>query len=693
VAAFGTTAPHGHPRPAARRRAVAAAVAVVAVAALAAMGVTGTAQASADRATVHGTRPGWATTAHRVGGAGAPGGSVHVRVYLAGRDPAGLAAAATAVSDPANPGYTRYLSAAQARLRFGATPAQIAAVSRWLSGGGMRVTAVTGHYVAATGTTVQAQQTFRVQFASYRTPSGQIARAPQQDATVPAAAAGSVLTITGLDTARPTMRPLDTLPLDTLPRDTLPPPGRNFYIAPPCSTYWAQLTATSAPEAYGSHQPYALCGYTPRQLRGGYGVTGTGLSGKGITIAIVDAYTAPTMLADADRYARVVGDQPFAPGQYREADATVFQHTALCNPAGWYGEQTLDVEAVHGMAPGAGILYVGGTDCTDEGLLDALSTIVDNHLADIVSSSWGETEDGTTAAAMTAYNQIFELGAVEGIGFNFSSGDCGYEDPANACGAGRDGSDKIQADWPATSPWVTAVGGTSLAIGRNDTYQFETGWGVYKDPAAPAGSGWAMPPPGAYPASYNSGAGGGTSTVFGQPSYQATVVPNDLSQRLPDGTFSPTPMREVPDISADADPQTGFLDGETVGLKDNTFGFALSRIGGTSLAAPLTAGLLADAMQAAHHAFGLANPLLYLLAHTPVFHDVTGSPLGRQVPVAVVRADYTTPSLARGPIVTSLRTTGLDGGGDALLRAAPGYDDVTGIGSPTLRMFPFFLIR
>lgn len=189
------------------------------------------------------------------------------------------------------------------------------------------------------------------------------------------------------------------------------------------------------------------------------------------------------------------------------------------------------------------------------------------------------------------------------------------------------------------------------------------------------------------------GAGGGTSTIFGQPFYQAGVVPSSLSQRLPDGAFSPLPMREVPDIAADADPQTGFLFGETVELKDNSFGFALSRVGGTSLAAPLTAGLLADAMQRARRAFGLANPLLYLLYRTPVFHDVTDSPLRRGVPVAAVRNDYTTPSLAQGPVVTSLRTTGHDGGGAALLSATRGYDDVTGLGSPTLRLFRFLTTR
>ncbi len=660
-------------RAATRRRVLAA---VVAAGALGAAGLAAAAsvQAATTRQPIPGTKPVWATAAHRVAAQAVTRGQVDARVYLAGRDPNGLAAYAAAVSDPKSRDYGHYLSASKAQQRFGATAAQVAAVRQWLTSSGLKITTQTPHYVGVAGSVAAARKAFGVNFANYHAPGGTVARAPQQNASVPGSVASAVLTVTGLDTARTTMSPLAQLP----------PPGPNFYTAGPCSSYWAEKTATDLPTAYGKKQPYVLCGYTPRQLRGAYGVTDSGLTGQGKTIAIVDAFASPTMLADANTYARTVGDPVFRPGQYRQVLPRSFSLVDQCGGSGWYGEETLDVEIAHGMAPDANVVYVGAANCTDLGLLDALITIVDRHLADIVSNSWGEAEDQTTPASMAAYNVIFQLGAVEGIGFNFSSGDCGYEDPANSCGSTRDGSDKIQVDWPTSSVWVTSVGGTSMAISSSNSYQFETGWGVYKAGLSSGGASWTPMPPGTYPASYTSGAGGGTSTIFGQPRYQRGVVPDSLSRRLPDGTTSVGPMREVPDIAADADPQTGFSYGETVLLKNGTYGFALSRIGGTSLASPLTAGILADVMQGTGRSLGFANPVLYTLYGTPAFHDVTDTPLGPGVPIAVARNDYTDPSTATGPIIHSLRTTGHDGGGSALLTATTGYDDVTGLGSPRL---------
>jgi subtilase family serine protease len=656
-----------------RRRALAATVAAV----LAAGGVAATtpAQAASGRTSIAHTKPVWATSARHAATPQAVSDSVAARVYLAGQNPAALAAYATAVSNPASSSYAHYLTAAQAQQRFGTTNAQIVAVSGWLTSAGLKVTATNQHYISVTGSLAQARKAFAVSFGNFKAPDGQVARAPEQDASAPSSVAADVLAISGLDTARHTAQP----------KDQLPPPPANLYIAGPCSKYYGQKTATTLPAAYGKHQPYALCGYTPRQLRGAYGTAKSGLTGRGATVAIVDAYASPTMKADANQYSRAVGDKPFRSGQYKEVLPAAFDDVTECGAADWYGEESLDVESAHGMAPDANVVYVGAADCTDAGLLGALTTIVDKHLANVVSNSWGETEDQTDT--MAAYDQEFQLGATEGIGFNFSSGDCGYEDPANPCGSGRDGSDKIQVDYPTSSPWVTSVGGTSLAVGAKNNYGFETDWGVYKVGLSADGKSWTPAAPGTYPDSYTSGSGGGTSTVYGQPAYQRGVVPGSLSKHLPGGATSATPMRVVPDISALADPQTGFLFGETVQLKDGTYGFALSRIGGTSLASPLVAGMIADADQAFHGSVGFADPLIYRLAGTRAYHDVTGDPLGAGDPVAVARNDYTNTATAQGPIISTLRTTGLDGGGAALLTATRGYDDSTGVGSPDFGFF------
>jgi subtilase family serine protease len=631
------------------------------------------AQPTPARATLAGTHPAWATGKTKLGSTAVTSGTVTANVYLAGQDPSGLTAYATAVSTPGNALYGHYLSAQQVMSRFGPTTAQISAVRNWLAGAGLSVTKVSdeiGGYVQVRGTVAAAAKAFDVTFGTFRGPDGKADRAPEQTATAPASVAADVVTVSGLDTATYMMKP----------QDTLPPPPQNYWVAGPCSTYYGQKIATSEPKAYGKSQPWNNCGYTPKQIRGAYGVSKSGMTGKGQTVAVVDAYASPTMLADANEYAKVTGDKPFRPGQYTQyllGDTNGWADTSAneCDASGWYGEETLDVESVHGEAPNANVVYVGATSCTDPDLASALALIVNKHLASIVTDSWGEPYD--TATMTNVYDLIFEAGAAEGIGFFFSSGDSGYESPAE-----DPGSDQIQVDYPTSSPWVTSVGGTSLAIGSHDNYEFETAWGTLLDPLASNGKSWQYTPPGLYPEYYDGSSGGGVSTAYTQPFYQKHVVPNSLATSLPNGTKSSTPMRVVPDVSALADPSTGFLVGETLYQPNGkTLKFSLSRIGGTSVASPTFAGIEADAQQAVGHPIGFADPVIYLLYGTSAFHDVTDHPLGPGY-LAEVRNNYTNPYTKTGPLITYLRTLGIDGEGAAALPAVKGYDDSTGVGSP-----------
>jgi subtilase family serine protease len=411
------------------------------------------------------------------------------------------------------------------------------------------------------------------------------------------------------------------------------------------------------------------------------------MTGKGQTVAIVDAYASPTIRADANQFATTVGDQPFAAGQFKQYQAGPFSLAGpnQCDAAGWYGEETLDVESVHGQAPDANVRYVAAGSCTDSDLANAEAAIVDTDLASIVSNSYGEPASYSTINA--TYDLIFQVGALEGIGFMFSSGDSGYEGP---------GEDPIspadQVDYPTSSPYVTSVGGTSLAVSSSKTYQWETSWGTILDPLIHLKNGtkkWQYTPPGKYPAGYGGSGGGGVSTEYSQPSYQAGVVPNSLATKLPDGTTSSTPMRVVPDVSALADPSTGMLVGQTTLQPDGkTYAFSLSRIGGTSVACPTFAGIEADAQQAAGGALGFANPSIYYLdthfaygSSNAAYNDVTDHPLGPGY-LAMVRNNYTDPYTKQGPLLTYLRTLGLNGEGADKLRAVTGYDDATGVGSP-----------
>jgi subtilase family serine protease len=630
-----------------------------------------TAQAGPARVPIAGTHPAWATASARISQRAVTTGTVTAKVYLAGQNQAGLAAYASAVSTPGNALYGHYLTAAQVQAKYGPTAAQASAVSSWLTGAGLTVTQVNdkiGGYVAVQGSAQAAAKAFGVTFGMFRGPDRKADRAPDQTATAPAGVGSDVLAVAGLDTATHIMKPADTLP----------PPGPNYWVAQPCSKYYGQKIASNEPSAYGKKQPWTNCGYTQRQIRGAYHVSQSGMTGKGQTVAIVDAYASPTMPGDANEFATVTGDKPFRPGQYTQYLPAGFTLTAAneCDAPSWYGEETLDIEAVHGQAPDANVVYVGASSCEDTDLLGSLALIVNDHLASIVSSSWGEPFD-QGAGLVSVYNQVFQAGAAEGIGFFFSSGDSGYESPAE-----DPGSDMIQTDWPDSSPYVTSVGGTSLAIGRFNNYEFETSWGTLLDPLATDGTSWTYPPPGLYPDYYDGSGGGGVSTAFTQPSYQAGVVPNSLATALPNGTVNAVPMRVTPDVSALADPSTGMLVGQTTLQPDGTtYAFSLSRIGGTSVACPTWAGIEADAQQAAGHPLGFANPAIYQRYGTSAFHDVTNHPLGPGY-LAEVRNNYTDPYTKTGPLVTYLRTLGIDGEGAAALPAVKGYDDSTGVGSP-----------
>ncbi|MFF8590260.1 protease pro-enzyme activation domain-containing protein [Streptomyces sp. NPDC015220] len=596
------------------------------------------------RGALAGTKPVWAT-AKADKGATSNGARVDARVYLAGRDAAGLAAYAKAVADPSSPSYGKYLSAQQAQARFGATKAQVAAVKSWLKSAGLKVTSVTPHYIAVSGDVAAAEKAFGTQLHDFAKGS-RTYRAPAQSASVPAGLAGSVLTVTGLDNA----------PHKANHKDQLPPPDAVFKNAGPFSSYYGSNTASTLPSAYGTKIPYAVKGYTGKQLRAAYGAGE--YTGKGVRVAITDAYASPTIALDAASYAKKNGDKGWKTGQLRQVLPADYTKTEECGAAGWYGEETLDVEAVHAVAPDADVTYVGAASCYDDDLLDSLSKIVDNHLADIVSNSWGDIEANQTPDLAAAYDQVFQFGAVEGIGFYFSSGDNGDE-VAN--------TGTKQVDTPANSAWVTAVGGTSLAVGKGDKYLWETGWGTEKATLSADGKSWT-----GFPGAYTSGAGGGTSKTVPQPYYQKNVVPKALAT-----ANNAAGNRVVPDIAAIADPNTGFLVGQTQTFPDGTQRYSEYRIGGTSLAAPVIAAVQALAQEArGGKAIGFANPSIYAKYGSKLYHDVVDQPTGKEL--AVVRVDYVNGLDATDGLSTSVRSLGKD----SSLKAVKGYDDVTGVGSP-----------
>lgn len=607
--------------------------------------------------------PSWATH-NAVQGPAPASAPVQVNVILKLRNAAGAEQLAQAVSTPHNAQYHHYINAATFHARFSPTQSTANAIATYLRHNGFRVGAIPGNrlFVSGTGTVAAAQRAFGVTLDNYHI-HGSTQRAPTGNASLPQSLAQDVAGVDGLSSGVGTSQPDHAFDRTSVPSTSaagpaLPGPPPALVNAPPCSTYWGQKTDTTDPPAYGQRQFYAPCGYTPAQFRGAYGVqplVSNDVDGRGETVAIVDAYAAPTIRADANQYSANRGEPQFTTTQFRQMNAASYNSVSACDPQGWYGEETLDVESIHGMAPGANIIYAGAASCNDMDLLNRENVLVDRQVADVISNSWGGVGDidQLPPNLQQAYTQLFLQAVTEGIGIQFSSGDEGDE----IADAGF-----RTVDFPSSDPWVTAVGGTSLGVGASNNYLFEDGWGT--DASNLVKGAWSPNPPG----DFLYGAGGGTSQVFNEPFYQDGVVPASLT-----GYFGGD-GRVVPDIAMDADPQTGMLIGETQHFPSGANKYSEYRIGGTSLACPLLAGMMALADEASGVQIGFANPNLYGLSGTSAIRDVSQSPKT----LAVVRNNYNNGVNASGGITPSLRTFNETG----TLKVTPGYDDVTGLGTP-----------
>jgi subtilase family serine protease len=384
------------------------------------------------------------------------------------------------------------------------------------------------------------------------------------------------------------------------------------------------------------------------------------------------------MRSDADRFAQAHGDRPFAGNQYQETfTKSQWTHTTdgVCQtPGDWAGEEALDIETVHGMAPGATVHYFGANSCSDEDINTTLAAIVDHHAADIVSDSFGETMHRTSGdldpALVSQATQLFQYAAAEGIGLYYATGDCGDDSVRTGPGCDQE-SARAQTEWPASSPWVTGVGGTALALGADGSPLWQASMGDRRSALSDDGKSWVP-----FPGDFSFGGGGGISEDFPQPDYQKGVVPKALATRPATGAKAGKAMRTLPDVAMDGD----LLTAAQVGVTDGSNGkYSEASVGGTSVAAPLFAAMQADAQQARVAAggkpIGFANPDLYERATSSTFTDVVAHPAGAPRNISTV-LDLGTDG--QGKRQVRLFELGRDQG----LPAATGYDLATGLGSP-----------
>jgi subtilase family serine protease len=689
-----------------RRRKFALTVASVVASAGALFVVVGSGAASASppaRVTLSGTAAPSQARTHHVGSV-SDSTAVNFQVVLNLRDQSGAEALVQSLSTPGSANYRHYLTATQWEAQFSPTQDQVNQVTSWLQSQGFSVGTVAKDRttIAASGTAAQVESAFGTNLQKYQL-NGQTLREASSNLSVPSSLSSIVAGTIGVNQTVattthagnpdiPGQRGASSAPASS--PNQFPPAPAAFLTAPPCGSYYGQqLTKLSPPfgNGYPKTVPDVVCGYTPPQYRSAYGVgTGQGATGKGVTVAIIDAYGSSTIAQDATRYFNDNDPgNPFSKANFTQMNATPFDQESLCDASSWLVEQAIDVEAVHSTAPDAHILYVGAQDCVS-GLFTAEQNVIDNGLANVVSNSWGDTAGDLfdDAATKTAYDNLFLLADATGMTIQFSSGDSG--DNFQNVGVSV-------ADYPTESPFVTSVGGTSLQVGARGQRTGELGWDTGRSFLCTANiqaalgctklNKWT-------PASFDGGSGGFTSYSYTQPFYQAGVVPTSLSERN-SPILGPVPARVVPDISADADPGTGFLIGLHQTLPNGNAEYTTTRYGGTSLASPLLAGIVADADQTAVVPVGFINPDIYRLDQTnpSSIYDVLPEPSLE----GNFRQDYA------GPLGENLGTNGYadsfrelyysgqevycDSTGNCASRpetqsAAQGYDSLTGLGSP-----------
>ena len=347
-------------------------------------------------------------------------------------------------------------------------------------------------------------------------------------------------------------------------------------------------------------QAAATSGYGPGELSQAYDTVpfvGASMQGQGQTIALfeLDGYQA----SDVQQYF-----------QKYNLGASELSNVLVDGASGTAGqgaiEVELDIEVAGAIAPRAAQVVYEGPNST-QGLNDTYNRIVTDNKAQVVSTSWGLCESNTGQAEILTLDTIFKQAAAQGIPIYAAAGDSGAYD----CN-----STSLAVDSPADDPYVTGVGGTNLQLGANNSYGSESVWANASDTQrSPEGA----------------GGGGGVSSVFVQPAWQTgTGVSSSYSSGQPCGAPSGQDCREVPDISADADPASGYAVYCTV-TSAGCSSTGWLTVGGTSAAAPFWAGstaLIDQYLQSQNLSrLGSANPALYNLFNgqqaAPAFHDIT----------------------------------------------------------------------
>jgi kumamolisin len=458
------------------------------------------------------------------------------------------------------------LSVARLRALFGADPRNVARTTAFLRSQGLRQIGAGLLTRTFAGSAADVEAAFATRLVSYRLGKATF-RATSPTPTLPADVAAGVAAVDGLNTS-PLYRPMTTTP----------PP---IQVVSTCSGTSSGTPSSHFPDGY---EPSALASSSAYDYQS---LMSAQHEGQGNTLALVEFSNYDT--------SPVATYQSCYSTHVPITDVAVNGGATDSNGA---AEVQLDEEVAAGNAPGLDGIYsyeaagsAGMDTVIDRILADRATTQVDE-----ISISWGACEAAVSPAEVAAADAEFQLAAAAGVSVYVASGDDGASDCRQF-----NGSTSPAVDYPASDPWVTAVGGTTLttsATGPNH----ETSWG---QPQTFSGG----------------GGGGGVSTLFTMPAWQAGAGVNEPGYSSSSACGQTTTLcREVPDVALDANPDSGYVVRVTTQL-----GNAWAQYGGTSAAAPLMAAMTADIDSASAavggQPLGFANPFLY--AHPGVFHDIT----------------------------------------------------------------------
>ncbi len=550
-----------------------------------------------------------------------PRQQLHLTVVLGPSDPGAVSRLLQGLYDPASPTFHHWLAPGAFSRQFGPAPGVVASTLSWLHGTRLTRTSASGAAVRVDASAGVVSAALGVPIHRYRDPKGHVGYHATGVPLVPESlAGGAVRGILGLDSVA-TFQPQHTTspapespaPEGTAPESTATPaaPGAASADSSAAAPHADGLTPCAAAQtAAGGPSPSF---YTLDALGSAYGVgtlVGDGQRGQHTTIGLYEL--APHSASDVSSYlscfrlANPVGTATVDGGGTVNAGGTA--------------EADLDIEQAATQAPGASLLSYEGPN-TGAGAYDTWSEIVQADAAQVVSTSWGACE----LVGSGTYTGLFEQAAAQGQTILAASGDSGSEDCFRSLASTDPSSTSEQVDYPASDPWVTAVGGTSR-FGPADEVTWNACQSNESISSATNDGGTAA-------------AGGGMSRFEAKAAYQPAVL------TWPNAQGCGVTCREVPDISANAG----------VGMVVFANG-SWRAYGGTSFAAPLLAGIAADHDSGCRANAGLWNPALYGLAadgsYGTALHDVTSG---------------------------NNDMTGSNGGQFA---AGTGYDAATGLGSP-----------